>query len=316
MRADPYYKKNLEQRIIKNADQTEFSAILAESVLVDAGFYDDKVSGALDDFKPEEDMSVTENWHALDIEYESASGAIYEEIERRSNLLGDAYPFKINGNQISYVESKSYFYEFCLAICSADNITTGTNKYFPRVFERISAVLIKSYLGHDSDCVHVGSPRDSDVGKKFVDAMKKVHELTNELRWNSIEDFGTEPQTTGDEGVDFIAWKNLPDKRKGKLFVMGQCACGDDWNTKFNDLSLGKLNKWFQPLCYVYPPIRAFTIPFHLSNINLANAQRDAGMVFDRASLSILAESYFDSEEIKNWKDKIKKLAMSVIKYP
>ncbi len=314
MRADRYYKKKLEQRIIKDADQTEFAAMLADSVLIDAGFYDDKVSGALDDFTSEGDISVTENWHALDIEYESASGAIFEEIERRSIVMGEAYPFKVRDNQISYQESKSYFYEFCLAICSADNITTDNNRNFPRVFERMSAALTKQYLGHDSDFIHVGSPRDESVGTKFVDAMKKVSQLTNEFNWNSIEDFGDEPQTTGDEGVDFIAWKNLPDKRKGKLFIMGQCACGNDWNTKFNDLSLPKLNKWFHPLCYVEPPVRAFTTPFHLSDVNLVNAQRDAGLVFDRASLSILAETHFDSDEVKRWKNQIQSLAKSVIK--
>ena len=314
MRADPYYKKNLEQRIIKNADQTEFSAILTDSVLVDAGFYDDKISGALDDFNAYDNFTVTENWHSIDIENESAAGAIHQEMERRKILLGNAYPFIIKDNQISYRESKSYFYEFCLAICSADNITTGNNKEFPRIFERMSAILIKYYLGHDSDCVHVGSPRDSDIGTRFFDAMHKVHQLTNELKWNTIEDFGNEPQTTGDEGVDFIAWKNLPDKRKGKLFVMGQCACGNDWNTKFNDLSLNKLNKWFHPLCYVYPPVRAFTTPFHLSNINLVDAQRDAGIVFDRASLSILAENFFESKEMLDWKSQIQMLAKSVLK--
>ena len=313
MRVDPYYKKNLEQRIIKDADQTEFSAILRDTVLIDAGLYDDRVSGALDDFKTN-DSTITEDWHALDLEYDSASSEVYQEIERRSSLLRDAYPFKIKDNQITYQESKSYFYEFCLAISSAQNITKGVNRHFPRIFERMSALLVKFYLGHDSECIHVGSPRNPDIGKGFVSAMQKVHEVTNEFVWNPVQDFGSDPRTTGDEGLDFIAWKNTPDRRKGRLFIIGQCACGDDWKTKFNDLNLGKITKWFNPLCYAQPPVRAFSTPYHLSDINLINAQFEAGLVFDRARLCLIAERFSQFEELRFWKDRIQELSKSIIK--
>lgn len=313
MRVDPYYKKNLEQRIIKDADQTEFSAMLRDTVLIDAGLYDDRVSGAFDDFETN-DSTITEDWHALDLEYDSASSKVYQEIERRSIILGDAYPFKIKENQITYKESKSYFYEFCLAISSAQNITTGENRHFPRIFERMCALLVKLYLGNDSECIHVGSPRNPEVGKKFIDAMKKVHDITSEWVWSPIQDFGSDPQTTGDEGLDFIAWKNTPDRRKGRIFIIGQCACGDDWDTKFNDLTLGKIGKWFNPLCYVHPPVRAFSTPYHLSDINLMNAQSQAGIVFDRTRLCLIAEGFYESGEMKFWKDKIQKLSKSVIK--
>ena len=312
MRTDPYYKKNLEQRIIKDADQAEFSAMIKDSVLIDAGLYDDMVSGALDDFETH-DETVTEKWHALDLEYDSANSEVYKEIERRSEILGESYPFKIKQNQITYHESKSYFYEFCLAISTAQNITTGDNVFFPRIFERMSALLFKQYLGHDSECIHVGSPRDAEIGKKFKEAMEKVHTITNEWIWNPIADFGDDPQTTGDEGLDFIAWKNTPDKRKGKLFILGQCACGGDWDTKFSDLNLGKIGKWFNPLCYINPPVRAFTTPFHLSDTNLSNAQSQAGIVFDRTRLTLIAERFSDFEEIAFWKNKIQELSKTVI---
>jgi hypothetical protein len=309
---DPYHRKNLEQRIINDADQTEYSAIIKESVLIDEGLYDDKVSGAMDDFDIND--SGMPHWQVQDLQYDTATGEVHKEIMRRADLLGDAYPFKIEKNQLLYNGGKSQFYEFCLAISRAPDITSGDNVNLPRYFERICALLVKLYLGHSSDCIHVGTPRDRKIGSTFFEAMKKIHLVTQEWVWDAITDFGNAPQTTGDEGLDFIAWKDTPDKRKGKLFIIGQCACGDDWKNKFNDLTLPKLKKWFHPLSYVDPPVRAFAVPHHLSEMNLTNAQNEAGLVFDRARLSIIAEAFSNDSELVKWKPKMENLIKYVIK--
>lgn len=309
---DPYKQRNFEQRIIKDADHAEVKAILRGSALVDSGLYDDRVSGAMDDYESN-DHTITQGWHAQDLQYETASGVIYNEIERRFGLLGDRYPFRLEGSQLIYNSSRSHFYEFCLAISTAPTITAGEYVNLPRVFERTCTLLAKLYLGHDSGSIHVGSPRDPEVGTTFYDAMKKVNEVTGEWIWNTIEDFGNQPQTTGDEGLDFIVWKNTPDRRKGKMFMIGQCACGDDWTKKFNDLTVKKIGKWFHPLSYVEPPVRAFATPYHLSDMNLLNAQNDAGLVFDRSRLSIIAEQFYNDTELMNWQSKIDGLMGMII---
>jgi hypothetical protein len=166
MMIDPYKSRHFEQRIIKDADQTEANAMRRGSVLVDAGLYDDRVSGAMDDFDSE-DQTVTQRWHSEDLKYESASGEIYQEIERRVKLLGEHYPFQLNSNQLIYQPSLTHYYEFCLVISVAPTITTGAYVDLPRVFERTCAILAKLYLGYDSECIHVGSPRDEHVGTTF-----------------------------------------------------------------------------------------------------------------------------------------------------
>lgn len=217
MMIDPYKSRHFEQRIIKDADQTEANAMRRGSVLIDAGLYDDRVSGAMDDFDSQ-DQTITQRWHAEDLKYESASGEVYEEIERRVRILGEHYPFELKDNQLIYHPSQSHYYEFCLAISIAPTITTGEYVHLPRVFERTCALLAKLYLGYDSEYIHVGSPRDEEIGKTFFAAMQKVSERTGEWIWNTIQEFGDQPQTTGDEGLDFIVWKNTPDRRKGKIF--------------------------------------------------------------------------------------------------
>ena len=307
---DKYNSRHSEQRVYKDADQTEFAAILRSSAIIDAGLFDDRISGALDEY----DLEATDKprWQVQDLNLDTAGGAIREEIERRSILLGDAYPFKILENQLSYSQSKSNFYEFCLAISMAQNLTTGKNVNLPRIFERISASILKVYFGSDSNSLHVGKPRDHNVGKKFIEAMKKVNQLTNEWIWQPRQPYPGDPVTTGDEGMDFIVWKDSPDKRLGKLFIVGQCACGDDWNTKFNDLNIKKISKWFNPLSYV-DPVKAFTTPHHLSEINLVDAQNQAGWVFDRARLSIIAERFFQEKDVSIFIPKLKELSAMII---
>ena len=98
-RTDPYSRRHHNQRIAGDADQTEFSALLLEAAVVDAGMYDDRVAGAMDDFDPK-DTTVHEEWHRTDLEYDSAVGGIHEEIERRANMMEGAYPFYPYGRNV------------------------------------------------------------------------------------------------------------------------------------------------------------------------------------------------------------------------
>ncbi len=274
---------------------------------MDAGFYDERVSGAGDDFEAN-DATITEGWHSTDVQLDSAVGEIHEEILRRQNLLGASYPFEIRENRVIYSQSQSLFYEFCLGICMADNITRGDNVFLPRTFERTCALLIQLFLGQDTGRIHTGAPRDATIGTTFQAAMTAVSNATAEWVWAPYPELAGTLSSSGDEGIDFVAWRNTPDGRKGKLFVVGQCACGDDWDTKFCDLNLGRIDKWFQPMSYANDPLRAFATPFHLSDTNLMAAQTEAGMVFDRARLVLLAEQYVNNAEYNAFLPRLREL--------
>ena len=97
------------------------------------------------------------------------------------------------------------------------------------------------------------------MGISFKEAMKTVSERTGEWKWGP-EDGLPDDLVQGDNGCDFVVWlRALDDRSKiGQLFVLGQCACGNNWVTKWNDLNLNKLQKWFNPLSTV-EPVRTFT---------------------------------------------------------
>ena len=282
-KTDPYCLRHHAQRSAFDADQAEFSAIKNGSSVVDEGIYDDRIASAMDDFDPE-GVQVNSPWHEEDLRQDEAVGRIQEEVLRRTDTLGETYPFVHENGTLIHRQSDDLVYEFLLAICNANTITAGKSVELPRFFERLSAKLVAAYFGPETESIHTGWPRDPEIGLTFRDAMRTVAERTGEWVWGPVADLPSEP-VPGDSGCDFVVWPPAADGRKiGQLFVLGQCACGKDWESKWNDMNLPKLRKWFSEP-YLFDPVRSFATPHYVTDALLKEASREAGLVFDRARL-------------------------------
>lgn len=270
----------------------------------EAGATDERISGVLSEVDDEAAPSGSTRWQRDDAAAERVVGRVQEEIERRAAMLGDAYPFEVSDGVLRYRQSELGFYEFCLAACMAETITQGEFVHLPRDFERFVALVVRGYMGPHAYMLHVGAPREAQVGTRFSDAMLKLHEACGEWKWDPEEGLPDEHRMAGDEGVDFVVWKSPLDKRPGQIFLLGQCACGDDWEDKFHDLNLERFGKWFRPR--VYPdPVRVFATPHHVTNQFLREAQREAGLVLDRARLVLIASHLTGDPEIAAWRDRL-----------
>ena len=284
MTTDSYGKRHYAQSAAADADQAEFFALKNGATAVDAGNYDERVSGTFDDFHVSDNL---ERWHSDDLRHDSAAGRTQEEIERRVALLGPAYPFSLDGGTLAYAASASGIYEFLLCICNSQ-LTTGDYVWLPRLFERVAARLVAAYFGEHAESIHTGWPRDGTVGSSFSEAMTTVATCTGEWTWGPDEGL-PDVHHSGDQGCDFVVWFNAVDGRQiGQLFVLGQCACGNDWQTKFRDLDVVRLRKWFNPLSVV-DPVRSFATPHHVADALLREASRESGLFFDRARLAKIA---------------------------
>jgi hypothetical protein len=283
-----YTERHIQQRSANDADQAEFTALRMGASAVEDGVLDDRIAGAMDDFDPE--LPDLERWQADDLRNEAAAGRLHEQIHRRQELLGQRYPFRLEGNSLVHAPSATKVYEFCLSICNAPSITTKPYVQLPRIFEQVARVLAQAYLGGSSH--HTGWPRQDNAPVRFKAMMAPLEEATGEWIWQPEEGLPEDPEPSAakDEGIDFVAWKALPDGRTGQLFVLAQCACGDDWSSKFHDTCPERLEKWFHPMTLV-PPVKAFCTPHHVTDSVLREASRMAGIVFDRIRLTLLAES-------------------------
>ena len=286
-----YRDRLQEQRICREADQAEFSAFSQGLVPIENAFADDRAAGALDDFAPLDPQ--LEEWVERDLISESASGAVLQEVERRSSILGSVYPFDIDGNCLSARSDSNLTYIFCLAICSTRPIRRFKGEYavLPRVFERMATEYSGLHLGDYGRAMHTGSPQDEGGPSDYKELFEQLHEETNEWIWGpyggvlSDED----AKDLNDNGLDFVSWLEMPDRDIGALFITGQCACGEDWHTKFHDHEWSRVARWFNPAVFVSPPQRAFCVPYTLCRGYLFDASERAGLTYDRVRFTAMA---------------------------
>lgn len=298
MPKSPYAQRVQEPRISADADQVELAAIRGASSVVDQAAQDELMSGELDDdseIRSEENQGAGEGartaWQEKDLAQEEIVGAAALEIKERAEQLGIAYPFKLEGNKLRYIPSRTGFYEFCLATSTAPTVTADPYTKFPQYFERVVAALVKYYFGPDKSALHTGWPRVPST--RFRQAMAPLSRQDREWVWGPEVGLDDDPAYTviKDETVDFIVTAGFLDSRPGNLYILGQCACGNNWDTKLEEPNLAKIEKWFKPP-WLVPPIRAFTTPFLLGYETIRETSRSSkAVVFDRVRLSLIAET-------------------------
>lgn len=296
---DVYSIRHQEQRAIASADQVEIRAISAGLAVPDVGIIDETLAGELEDLGTA-DIEM-EAWQRQDVQLEDEVGSARDELERRVALLGPHYPFALDAGHLRYVPSRTGFYEYCLAIATTPNsITKVPYTKLPRSFERIVGMILQKHMGPAWEAMHTGWPRDPGQPRRFDALLRTISRVTSDDReWVWAPEPGYPPESVrgGDGGLDFIVWRRAPDRRLGQIFVVGQCACGNDWGEKFGDLNVKKLEPWMRPFTYV-PIIRCFTTPFILSDGNFLVAHNLAGWVLDRVRLTIMAEEAHDDPEL------------------
>jgi hypothetical protein len=91
-----------------------------------------------------------------------------------------------------------------------------------------------------------------------------------------------------DDTLDLIAWRDFPDGYEGKLFLVGQCASGGDWESKKRELDVEAFfDTWFTERP---PSVRGMRIglfiPHRVAKTKWVPITRRAGMIFDRCRIA------------------------------
>lgn len=280
------------QKSTIDADQVEFEAFINGSSSVSTGIADERIADALDEFDNLDEI-VRPEWSSDDSKLDNAVGRILEELQRRKDLLGNLYPFSLNGSALKYSPSLdgNKLYEALLCISRAESLSSGKFRNLPRHFENISCIVCEIYLGSDSASYRTGWPRDRGEPTKFKDVVSKLRALTGnqkgEWHWHPIEGLPDDPlvKDIKECGLDVVAWKPSIDNRTGQLYIIGQCACGKNWISaeKLSELSFKGLDDWVRVANI--QPIKAFFTPWHATNEILYEASRKAGLFFDRVRM-------------------------------
>lgn len=279
----------------ENADQAEVAAFLNNNAPIAVGLLDEKLASAEEDHRSESTRrgATVER----DTAYEEAVGATATEIDRRANLLEDAYPFKREHGRLVYKPQQPYLYEFLLCLSMAPSYSSGRFRRLPRAFEVLSCHLAEAYLGGDTASYRMGWPRPKGSPttlKAAVEELRmKAGSHQGDWHWHPKEGnpIDPTPQVAKEQGLDVVAWKKSPDGRAGQLYLLGQCACGKNWDSdaKLQDLNIKTLQEWIHEISSV-DPVRAIFTPRHALDHRLPFLSRQAGLVFDRVRLTLLAK--------------------------
>jgi hypothetical protein len=277
-----------------DADQVEAQAMLGGAANLEVGIEEVRMVGVVDDELIEDGNS----WGERQVVLEDLTGAIALEVQRRSLMMKVAYPFEITkGGGLSYRPSNTGVYEFCLAVARNPAGEAAGAPKASVIFELMARDVLASFFGNGTRGFRAGAPsctfenRGNSARETFLELQKQC----GEFQWCPEAGFPEEPtfQHLRDAGLDIVAWKPWPDGRLAQLFAIGQCACGknDVDASKGRELSMGRLGIWLRPICHA-TPIRCFFVAHHIPNtLQLYEISKDAGVVFDRARMALIAES-------------------------
>lgn len=288
----PWADRRRLMRHAHNADQAERDAIENGSTPASTGIEDDRIAGVPDD---EVDSNQSDAWNAREAAIEDATGDTLVELERRVSLLGTAYPFTLSGGALKYRGSSTGVYEYCLATSLAPDVNSAENSPLSVNFELLSCEIARRYLGENAKSIRIGWPSHdaSERPTRFKAVSEIVHKQTGEWKWKPTPPNPEDPthMQVKDEGVDYIVWVPMLDSRTGKLMLLGQCACGENWDTKLADINADKLGTWLDPVTSA-PFGTAFSVPRHIAGTYIFHyCSTQAGITFDRARIAMIAES-------------------------
>lgn len=227
------------------SDPKEFALEAARSVLDMEG-----TLGEFEEAQPEEKGTPPHDFS----EYLVASAKL--EIDRRSHVVGDAYPFEISGGVLRADASERYTpYIFCLLTADREDYRPGDQES-AKLFEHLVKEAMVEYI--DGEAVRFGTPRDT-MPPGIHDAIESLSHLVGDRK---LSDGYPVNATDKDLGLDVLAWKKFTDGYPGKVEICVQCATGQKWAGKKFECNL---DEWGNILLWPFKPFLSLAIPYVIS---------------------------------------------------
>lgn len=175
---------------------------------------------------------LKENLEALlvdvnNLEAETLAQEVFDEIGKRVQRLGPAYPFDSDGNSLwaNTLANEGSSYLFCVSLSV---LRTGiTNPIRTVEFETLVMQAAQAYFG--GSAIRIGAPWQTPQVPDYETLLHSVVDLIPELGPPTR----TAAPAGGDGGWDVLIVKNFHDREFPRLIALGNCATGrTDWLRK------------------------------------------------------------------------------------
>lgn len=254
----------------------------------------------------------------LDTDVDGVSGgdadafieSITEAIGERIEALEGSYPFRLTKASALEVVGPptegGYTYLFCLMLTHANGADLLEGPWYPSVdhlvrdlFQGCSTLAAAAEVR--GCAISFGWPRPN-ANPPFLRRLREVYELFGEGTVVDRPRRGVSPSPK-DEEIDVIAWRPRPDRSAGTMYLLGQVASGDNWESK--PIKGGPIQtfhrNWFQPapaseaLASIFIPHAVPPSEFHGTRRDRMDAiTARYGMIIDRMRLPRLAQDGFE----------------------
>lgn len=238
--------------------------------------------------------------------------AAFEELQYRSLVLGDCYPFVLDdrGTVLKCLIEEPINHEghlvylFCLLAtgirdkrlraAGSSAQRSARTREIADAFQVCACLAAGGYLS--GSVASFGFPRAS--GDAFLPALRDVFRRFGSGSVITDVPAGF-PGALKDGGVDVFAWRDHCDRMPGKLYLVGQCASGTNWEDKSVVSDMEGLRNWVLGHPRYCTP--AMFIPFPLEHgLNDSNEapfedvirqrceywEKIFGIIFDRLRIS------------------------------
>ncbi len=240
---------------------------------------------------PEQSIDIDDVYDDADDLFNQLTQETFDEILRRKQILGDAYPYVTDGNRIRYmggaVANSSYLFCLLLSHLPAVDIENEQRTF---QFEGLALEVAESFFG--GSAIRIGFPWEADTYREILDRIRALLPSLGEI---SLE----EEVTSGDRGWDLLVVKGFNDGNYPKFVALGNCATGrNDWMRKGSDTEPEYLWEYFQsqrPGTYITFSV----VPFTMDDDARRRRAGRSHFTFDRFRICELAPEI--DEDVADW---------------
>jgi len=217
---------------------------------------------------------------------ETAVADSFSLVNERALRGQESYPFDVPSPGVLEVKGEwreypAYMFCLCLSLLGSEQYTESG-----KLFESVAVSALHHYVCGPS--VRFGSPRDA-LPTGFAEA---VDDLCSRMGEGAGYSGRALPANPKDDKLDIVAWRDPGDGRCGKIVVFGQCASGNNWQSKRSELDPRAFCKnWMKQ----EPPsaiLRAFCVPFDVPANAWEYEVNHNSLFFDRLRLCIWCKDF------------------------
>lgn len=214
---------------------------------------------------PGSDTNADPGPAAADDQREVDAEDVLDHLRYRQRVFGGYYPFELSGPVLSLREQLTEEHRLYLVLLLSANLSYIRDK--PRqetlttYFEQLSPIVLRGLLGPVAE-VHLFGTTTEEGGRYEGGLWEKVLQLRDDMRLELLakaqEEIVDAEKTSGDNGLDVVAWFPVSDEATSLVTIWGQCACGAEWYKKFHEPSE---QNWSSVFAFRFPVVNALLIP-------------------------------------------------------